>query len=116
MLGEAAVVATDLGAVPLSAMIEGLARRARLSIASGPGAAPIEPAAIADPWGLSAREREVLALVAEGRTNREIGEALFISDKTASVHVTHILTKLGVSSRTEAALLAARAGIAGGDA
>ncbi|HEY6570894.1 MAG TPA: helix-turn-helix transcriptional regulator [Candidatus Limnocylindrales bacterium] len=59
---------------------------------------------------MSVREREVLSLVAEGRTNREIGAALFISDKTASVHVTHILTKLGVSSRTEAALLAARAG------
>ena len=64
-----------------------------------------------DPWGLSPREREVLALVASGRTNREIGDALFISDKTASVHVTHILTKLGVSSRTEAALAASARGI-----
>ena len=51
----------------------------------------------------------MLDLVAAGRTNREIGAALFISDKTASVHVTHILDKLGVSSRTEAALLAGRA-------
>lgn len=68
--------------------------------------APASP----DPWGLSGREREVLAMLADGRTNRQIGEALFISDKTASVHVTHILAKMGVSSRTEAALLAARAG------
>ncbi len=107
----AAVAAADLGAAPLTAMIDGLARRARLSIDSPPAAAPATP--IRDPWGLSAREREVLALVADGRTNREIGEALFISTKTASVHVTHILDKLGVSSRTEAALLAARAGVSG---
>ena len=109
-LGVAAAVAAELGAAPLAAMIEGLARRARLTIGSPPPAVP-DPAPI-DPWGLSAREREVLTLVADGRTNREIGEALFISTKTASVHVTHILTKLGVSSRTEAALLAARTGIA----
>jgi DNA-binding CsgD family transcriptional regulator len=64
-----------------------------------------------DPFGLSPRELEVLALVAAGRTNREIGESLFISPKTASVHVTHILDKLGVSSRVEAALAASRAGI-----
>ncbi len=123
-LGEAAAAASALGAVPLTAAIEGLARRARLAIpphAADDGAthAPAADAASpsdADPWGLSTREREVLALVAEGRTNREIGDALFISDKTASVHVTHILVKLGVSSRTEAALLAARAGIAGRDA
>jgi len=108
-LDQAAVVAAELGAAPLTAMITGLARRARLTIGIQPVAATPEPAA-ADPWGLSAREREVLALVADGRTNREIGEALFISTKTASVHVTHILDKLGVSSRTEAALLAARAG------
>ena len=97
-------------------MIESLARRARLSIGSplpdGSGLLSVaDDRAAPDPWGLSAREREVLALVADGRTNREIGEALFISTKTASVHVTHILTKLGVSSRTEAALLAARAGL-----
>ena len=49
-----------------------------------------------DPWGLSPREREVLDLLGEGRTNRQIGETLFISEKTASVHVTHILGKLGV--------------------
>jgi DNA-binding CsgD family transcriptional regulator len=64
-----------------------------------------------NPWHLSDREREVLALVGAGRTNREIGEALFITDKTASSHVTHILDKLGVDSRVEAALAAAAAGL-----
>ena len=65
--------------------------------------------------GLSARESEVLALVAAGRTNGQIAEELFISPKTASVHVTHILDKLGVSSRIEAAMLAARAGLTAAD-
>ena len=106
-----------MGASALRGTIERLARAARVSLDPTDGDHPVLPVIVApDPWGLSAREREVLALVAEGRTNREIGDALFISTKTASVHVTHILTKLGVSSRTEAALLAARAGIGRGDA
>ena len=58
--------------------------------------------------GLSAREWEVLELVAAGRSNAEIAEALFISPKTASVHVTHILDKLGVNNRVEAATIAVR--------
>lgn len=65
----------------------------------------------ADPFGLSPREREVLALIAEGMTNREIGEALFISDKTVGVHVGNILAKLGVSGRVEAATVAVRLGL-----
>lgn len=104
--------ATSLGAAPLLQSIDGLARRARMRLRDDPGpgddAAPTVPAR---PWGLSVRELEVLALVADGRTNRQIGEALFISEKTASVHVTHILDKLGVDSRIEAALLAGRAGV-----
>jgi DNA-binding NarL/FixJ family response regulator len=68
-----------------------------------------------DPWDLSRREREVLDLLAEGLTNREISRRLFITEKTASSHVTHILDKLGVSSRTEAALAAARAGVVADD-
>jgi DNA-binding NarL/FixJ family response regulator len=60
---------------------------------------------------LSARERQVLALVAAGRTNGQIASELFISLKTASVHVTHILNKLGASNRVEAALMASRAGL-----
>jgi DNA-binding NarL/FixJ family response regulator len=58
--------------------------------------------------GLTRREAEVLALVADGRTNGEIGQALFISTKTASVHVSNILAKLGVASRTQAAAVALR--------
>ena len=59
-------------------------------------------------FGLSRRELEVLALIAEGRTNREIGERLFISQKTVGVHVGNILSKLGASGRVEAAMVAIR--------
>jgi DNA-binding NarL/FixJ family response regulator len=61
-----------------------------------------------DPFGLTARERQVLALVAEGATNRQIGASLFMAEKTASVHVSRILSKLGVRSRTQAAAVAHR--------
>jgi DNA-binding CsgD family transcriptional regulator len=71
----------------------------------------VDAAAAPDPFGLSPREREVLALLLDGRTNREIGERLFITEKTASSHVTHILDKLGVTSRGAAAALAARGGL-----
>ena len=64
-----------------------------------------------DTFGLSSREREVLALVAQGRTNREIGERLFISQKTVGVHVGNILAKLEVSGRVEAAAVAIRLGL-----
>ncbi len=59
-------------------------------------------------FGLSNREREVLGLIVQGRTNREIGEHLFISQKTVGVHVGNILSKLGVSGRVEAAMVAVR--------
>jgi ATP/maltotriose-dependent transcriptional regulator MalT len=59
-------------------------------------------------FGLSAREREVLGQIVQGRTNREIGERLFISQKTVGVHVGNILSKLGVSGRVEAAMVAVR--------
>ena len=62
-------------------------------------------------FGLTSREREVLASVAAGRTNRQIAEELFISESTAGVHVSHILSKLGVSSRTQAARLAISQGL-----
>jgi len=61
-----------------------------------------------DPFGLTSRERQVLALLAEGATNRQIGAALFMAEKTASVHVSRILSKLGVQSRTQAAAVAHR--------
>jgi DNA-binding CsgD family transcriptional regulator len=66
------------------------------------------PARKGDTFGLSPREREVLGLIAQGRTNREIGDRLFISQKTVGVHVGNILAKLGVSGRVEAAAVAIR--------
>jgi DNA-binding CsgD family transcriptional regulator/tetratricopeptide (TPR) repeat protein len=69
------------------------------------------PARRKDTFGLSGREREVLGLIVEGRTNREIGERLFISQKTVGVHVGNILAKLGVSGRVEAATAALRLGL-----
>ncbi|MGQ4386120.1 helix-turn-helix transcriptional regulator [Streptomyces sp. SAS_270] len=101
-------VAEHLGARPLAEAVALLARRARLTLDHAPG----EPApAVADParaLGLTTRERDVLRLVAAGRSNRGIAEELFISPKTASVHVSNILAKLGVSGRGEAAALAHR--------
>jgi DNA-binding NarL/FixJ family response regulator len=74
-------------------------------------AASPTPEGPADPFGLTTREREVLALVAEGYTNRRIADTLFISESTAGVHVSHILGKLGVETRTEAAAIAVRLGL-----
>jgi len=124
LLREAHVAASSLGAVPLQTAIEAIATRSRIlleapvsaaSAAAAAAAAAVEPAgatpAAADPakiLGLSAREWEVLELVAAGRSNAEIAETLYISPKTASVHVTHILDKLGVSNRVEAATIAVR--------
>jgi DNA-binding CsgD family transcriptional regulator len=71
---------------------------------------PAEPPP-GDTFGLSLREREVLVQLALGRTNREIGERLFISQKTVGVHVGNILAKLGVSGRVEAAAVAIRLGL-----
>lgn len=72
---------------------------------------PPNPTRRTDTFGLSGREREVLGLVAQGRTNREIGERLFISQKTVGVHVGNILAKLEVSGRVEAAAIAIRLGL-----
>ena len=115
---QAALDAADaLGAGWLSAEVRALAERARLPLrapgapgarSAGPGVADGHPAPAEDPFGLTARERQVLALVAEGATNRQIGEALFMAEKTASVHVSRILAKLGVSGRTQAAAVAHR--------
>ncbi|WP_345024071.1 helix-turn-helix transcriptional regulator [Actinomadura keratinilytica] len=102
---RAAVAAAErLGARPLRKALADLGTRARLASAS--------PAAASGPFAtLTPREREVLRLVAEGYNNRRIAEALFISPKTASVHVSNILGKLGVTSRTQAAALAHREGL-----
>ena len=107
--------ALTLGAGPLAKEIEATARRLRVrldlpEVNTGTSDRDIEEPV--DP-GLSTREREVLALVAEGLTNREIGERLFISPKTAGVHVSNILGKLRAHGRVEAALIAQRAGLTG---
>jgi DNA-binding NarL/FixJ family response regulator len=115
VLERAHEVAATLGAGWLRDEIEGLAARARLVLPGSDGVAA-EPAAAVppeDPFGLTPRERQVLVLVAEGRTNREIGDSLFMAEKTASVHVSRILAKLDVRSRTEAAAVAHRLGLDG---
>jgi DNA-binding CsgD family transcriptional regulator/tetratricopeptide (TPR) repeat protein len=121
-LAEARAIAESLGAAPLRDSIDGIARRARLTLQADPGdggpasgdqATAVEPEIVsADPFGLTAREREVLSLVAKGQTNKVIATALFISESTAGVHVSNILGKLGVASRTEAAAVAVRLGLA----
>jgi ATP/maltotriose-dependent transcriptional regulator MalT len=101
-------IAIRLGAGWLRGEVEGLAARARLALDVSGEEEPIEPAEEDDGFGLTSRERQVLALVAEGATNREIGAQLFMAEKTASVHVSRILSKLNVRSRTEAAAVAHR--------
>ncbi len=124
-LSAAQAEATGLSAAPLVGWIEALGRRARLTIrpvepviAATPARALIDEPALApvpapDDLALTSREREVLALVAEGYTNRRIAESLFISESTAGVHVSNILGKLGVATRTEAATVATRLGLLG---
>ncbi|CAM5496417.1 AAA family ATPase [Streptomyces tanashiensis] len=107
LLREAQAAAVRLGARPLREDVELLAARARLSLTPEKQApSPAEPGD--DSFGLTPREQDVLRLVAAGRTNRQIAEELFISPKTASVHVSNILAKLGVAGRGEAAALAHR--------
>jgi ATP/maltotriose-dependent transcriptional regulator MalT len=107
--------ARTMGATALAQDAEALGRRARLRPAAADEAAP--PAEADDTpegvrrLGLTPRELEVLLLVAEGRTNREIGTTLFMSEKTASVHVSRILAKLDVGGRVEAAAVAHRLGL-----
>ena len=106
--------AERLGAAWLCGELESLTARARLRLTDGaPGATPAAPEADEDedPFGLTPRERQVLALVAAGATNREIGKQLYMAEKTASVHVSRILAKLDVRSRTEAAGVAHRLGL-----
>jgi DNA-binding CsgD family transcriptional regulator len=97
--------------VPLMRAIEELARRARIDLS-----VPAEPAASAKPavepaLGLTERELDVLRLLGQGKTNPEIAAALFISPRTAGVHVSHILRKLDATSRVQAASIAERAGL-----
>jgi len=128
VLAPAHAAAVAIGARPLASRMAELARRARITFpapepvpnAEDDAAADAAGVEAADPpsglvalqrRGLSEREVEVLTLVAAGYSNREIGERLFITTKTASVHVTHILVKLGVTSRTQAATVGVRLGL-----
>ncbi|NKY11734.1 helix-turn-helix domain-containing protein, partial [Cellulomonas hominis] len=96
--------ARDMGAAPLATALTDLARRARLDL----------PGVAATPTGvLTGREAEVLALVAEGLSNRQIGERLYISGKTVSVHISRVLDKLGAGGRAEAVAIAHRRGLLG---
>src|SRR5215217_7002511 len=104
--------AERLGAAWLAGELESLAARARLRLCEKDGATPAaEDDGDEAPFGLTPRERQVLALVAAGATNREIGRQLYMAEKTASVHVSRILAKLEVRSRTEAAGVAHRLGL-----
>ncbi|HET6870862.1 MAG TPA: AAA family ATPase [Solirubrobacteraceae bacterium] len=114
MLDESARLAARMGAAPLLDEAQALARRARLQLAEvGPAGPATERAAqpAIESFGLTDRELEVLQLVAAGRSNPQIASELFISPKTASVHVSNIISKLGVSGRGEAAALAHRVGL-----
>jgi DNA-binding CsgD family transcriptional regulator/tetratricopeptide (TPR) repeat protein len=96
--------AREMGAAGLAERVGAFARRARFPVAAATGTpSPLDV--------LTPREREVLALVADGASNRTIAEALFISTKTAGVHVSNLMAKLGVSSRLEAAAMAHRSGL-----
>ena len=113
LLREAHRTASELRARPLVQQIERLARRGRIDLASA--AAEGRARQATTPEGvvvaLTTREWEVLSMVAAGHTNREIGEALYISEKTASVHITNAMDKLGALSRYEAAASATRLGL-----
>lgn len=108
-LREAHRMASELGSPPLMDLIEAVSRRTRVSVAA-PARVSLDETSV-DRLGLTPRETEVLALVAAGRTNRQIGEELYVSEKTASVHVSNILRKLGVTSRFDAAAVAQRLGV-----
>ena len=109
---RAAAAAAD-GHAPLLTQVRALAERARIPLQPPTAATPTtpSPAAAPAPYGLTARELGVLRLLAAGRTNTQIGAELYISPKTAGVHVSSILRKLGVSGRVQAAALAERAGL-----
>jgi DNA-binding CsgD family transcriptional regulator len=112
VLRPAHQTAVALGAAPLRQEIQLLAKRGRLRLEdqADTAVAPKEPSTAAS-LGLTRREAEVLTLVAEGRTNPQIGQTLFITEGTASLHVSHILAKLGVAGRGEAAAVAHRLGL-----
>jgi DNA-binding CsgD family transcriptional regulator/tetratricopeptide (TPR) repeat protein len=116
LLLSAYATACRLGAAPLGEEIEALARRSRIDLdpVAGetlPGKSGVKPGSAADTFGLTAREADVLAQLTAGHTNRQIAEALYISEKTVATHVSHILAKLDVTNRSQAAAAAHRLGL-----
>jgi DNA-binding CsgD family transcriptional regulator/tetratricopeptide (TPR) repeat protein len=107
-LRQAHAVTARIGAKPLAGQLELLAQRARLELTSPDAGSPDGTPGLEAVLGLTPREAEVLALLARGYTNREIAAALVISVRTAGVHVSHILRKLGAPNRLEAAAIAHR--------
>jgi DNA-binding CsgD family transcriptional regulator len=107
-LSKAHAVATRIGAPPLLRELDLLAERARLELAPPEAEPPKGRQRLEETLGLTPREAEVLALLARGCTNREIADTLVISVRTAGVHVSHILRKLGAPNRLEAAAIAHR--------
>ena len=94
LVDEAEQIAVALGMRPLAARIAGFRERYRVRLDRKPA-------------GLTTRELEILRLIATGKTNKEIAQALFISTNTVAIHVAHVLAKTGASNRTEAAAYAA---------
>ena len=114
-VGEAREIADRLGARPLLGEVDRLVARARLDLAGASASTEdaVAAPAVPDPFGLTPRERDVLALLVLGRTNKQIADELFISESTAGVHVSNIIGKLGATTRTEAAAIAVRARLDG---
>ncbi|WP_157514347.1 helix-turn-helix transcriptional regulator [Nocardia concava] len=111
-LRESVDIATRLGAVPLRDAAQAVSERARISIdGSTTQLAKPQGGSASGRFGLTPRELDVLRLVAKGLSNRGLAAELFISANTAGVHVSRILTKLGVASRTEAAAFAHEHGL-----
>jgi len=106
LVAEAHALSLRLGADPVRRYAESLTRRARLDV-------PGVPRIAQGDFGLTDRETEVIRLVALGRSNREIADELYISVKTASVHVSNILRKVGAATRGEAGAIAHREGLVG---
>ncbi|MEC3918927.1 helix-turn-helix transcriptional regulator [Nocardia sp. CDC160] len=113
-LWELIEIATRLGAVPLRRAAEAVSERARIPLADPAGQpSKAQGGNASGSFGLTPRELDVLRLVAKGLSNRGLAAELFISANTAGVHVSRILTKLGVASRTEAAAFAHQHGLLG---
>jgi DNA-binding NarL/FixJ family response regulator len=111
VLSAAHATAVELRAAPLQREIEDLARRARISLQASADEEQPVAASTVDRVGLTARELDVLQLMAGGATNREIAARLYISQKTVTVHITRILAKLDARTRVEAAGVAQRLGL-----